>query len=273
LRLSLTHLLVTGHRPADALAASLELSGRRFFVPGWLPCGECGRCRRGWVAACERARAVWENGAREVELTERFLFDLDEPTGVAPLPEASAACAGVVAELQELGARAGLGSGDVAVWIGDDARTRLGARLSASRGCSTFHVSAGAPATTGVVSLPSKAPPARWIEALAAAAAAAPGGFQERRLFVARAESTLVEAALALWAPGSTLAFVDGAGPASLQPSALASGRMIVATGRGYHPDLLPEAMASLRREPGLIEDLLVEGATPADDRLGLVRL
>ena len=108
--------------------------------------------------------------------------------------------------------------------------------------------------------------------ATAAAAASAPGGFLERRLFLARAEASLVEAALAVTVPGSGLGILDGAGGASLPTSALASCRVLVAAGFGYHPDLVPEALATLRREPELTSGLLAEGA-PDEARLTLLRL
>jgi hypothetical protein len=217
------------------------------------------------VAACPRGRALSaETGT--VEADERFLCPIDEPSGAGPLDDERAACAGVVAELQELSAKVGLGSGDLAVWIGDDARSALGARLSAARGCPTFHV--GGAASAGVTPLALGAPAPTWTEALAAAAASAPGGFLERRLFVARAEPALLEAALALSVPGTSIGVLEGTGSGAVQPSALSSCRMVVGAGFGYHPDLVPEALAMLRREPGLIEGLLGDGR----DRLTLVR-
>jgi hypothetical protein len=163
-----------------------------------------------------------------------------------------------VAEVQELAAKAGLGSGDLAIWIGDDARMVLGARLSAARGCPTFHLRAGDD-------------PRASQDALAAAAASAPGGFLERRIFLARADPRVVEAALALVTPGTSLAFFEG-GSAALPLSALASCRVIVAAGFGYHPDLVPEALAALRRDPHLRDGLLTEA--PRDEtRLALVRV
>jgi hypothetical protein len=32
---------------------------------------------------------------------------------------------------------------------------------------------------------------------------------------------------------------------------------VLVAPGRGYHPDLVPEALAALRRDPSLTDELL----------------
>jgi hypothetical protein len=281
MRLALTHFLFAGAsdaRPPDALGTTVDEPARRFFVPGWLPCGECGRCRRGWLAACPRGQALVPPGSQSqtVELPERFLCAVDDPTGVAALDDGEAVAAGVVAELQEAGARAGLGSGDVAVWIGEDARSTLGARLSAARGCTSFQLrSTDVGAYPGVTSLSPADGGEAWSSALAAAAAAAPGGFQERRLFVARAEASLVASALALVVPGTTLSFLDGSGAATVRPSELSSCRMIVAAGRGYHPDLVPEALAALRRDRTLTQDLVVEGALPAardDARLTLVR-
>jgi hypothetical protein len=176
----------------------------------------------------------------------------------------------VVAELQELSSRAGLGSGDLTVWIGAGARPALGARLSALRGCPTFHL-AGA-AAAGVTALSLSEGPSVWSAALTAAAASAPGGFLERRLFVSRAEPALVEAALALAVPGTSLAFLDGAGEGRLDPGALSSCRVLVGAGFGYHPDLVPEALATLRRDPTLTDGLM--GGDAGDDaQLALIRL
>jgi threonine dehydrogenase-like Zn-dependent dehydrogenase len=262
MRLRLTHLLFAGSseaRPPDALGA--DEAGKRFFVPGWLPCGECGPCRRGWMAACPRGQAL--TGAPVIEASERFPTPLDDPPEVAALDEGRAACAGAVAQVQELAARAGLGSGDLAVWIGDDALTTLGARLATARGCATFQVRADED-------------PQRWVEAVAAAAAGAPGGFIERRLFLASADPASIAAARALTAPGATLAFLDGSGSGALRPSDLPSSRILVGDVRAYHPDLVAEALAALRRAPAVLQDLLTEGAAPADRdprRLTLIKL
>jgi hypothetical protein len=270
LRLRVTHLLLAGaspDRPPDLLAA--DETGKRFFLPGWLPCGECGPCRRGWVAACPRGHALAGAGAAllEATATERFATPVDDPPGTPALADAPAACAGVVAQVQELAARAGLGSGDLAVWIGDDALTTLGARLSATRGCATFQLTttpALEPSGAGVTVLRVQDGHQSWTGALAAAAAAAPGGFLERRLFVARADSPSVDAAVALVAPGATLSFLDGSGGAALRPQDLPSTRVLIADPRAYHPDLVPEALATLRREPALVQDLIVEPASGA---------
>ena len=112
-----------------------------------------------------------------------------------------------------------------------------------------------------------------WSEALAAAGAAAPGGFLERRVFVERAEAELVEAALALAVPGTSLGFIEGTGTASLPPAALSSCRVIVAAGRGYHPDLVPEALAALRRDPTLTDDLIAVDEDGDGARFGLRRI
>jgi hypothetical protein len=282
-RLRLTHLLQAGSsrlRPPDALAVEAD-GERRFFVPGWLPCGECGRCRRGWVSACARGQTLVPPpvGPLTVEANERFLTPLDDPA-LPPFPDAQAACAGAVAEVAELAARAGLGVGDVAVWIGDEVRCTLGARLSAARGCATFHLSAAevaeVPPRKGMNALSLAAAPSTWTAALEATAAAAPGGFQERRLFVASATPPLVQAALALAVPGAVLAFLQPDGSATVPPGALASCRMIVAAGRGYHPDLVPEALASLRRDPTLTDELLTlaePGTALHDARLTVIAL
>jgi hypothetical protein len=258
LRLTLTHLLFAGggRRSPDAVATAED--GARFFLPGWLPCGECGQCRRGWMAACPRGRALADS-EEVVEAAERFLAPLDEPAGAPRLEDERAACAGVIAELQELSAKVGLGSGELAVWIGDDARSVLGARLSAGRGCPTFHL--GGSAGSGVTALPLSAGAATWNEALATAAAAAPGGFLERRIFLSSAAPALVEAALSLAIPGTSLGLLDGDGGGVVRPGALSSCRLVVAAGFGYHPDLVPEALAALRRDPALTDGLIGQGA------------
>jgi hypothetical protein len=275
-RLRATHLLLAGpddRRPPDAVARSVD-DDRAFFVPGWLPCGECGQCRRGWVAACPRGRSSVNGRDSALELPERFLTALDEPVGVAPLAPEQAACAGVVAECQELAARAGLGGGDLTVWIGDDARCSLGARLTAARGLTTFRIGgAGVALREKIVALDPAGDPRGWNEELTAAASGAPGGFQERRLFVAQAAPGLLAAAAALIAPGTTVTILDGRGGGSLDLAALAPGRMILGVGRGYHPDLVPEALAALRRDASLTADLVGTDASPSALRFALVAL
>jgi hypothetical protein len=264
MKLRLDHLLLArpdGARPPDAIGVPVDAPDRRFFVPGWLPCGECGRCRRGWLAACPRGRRL-DASAPEIEVSDRFLTDVDDPPGSARLHDAAAACAGLVAEVQEASARAGLGPGDAVVWIGDDARCALGARLAAARGCASFTLGAPGAARAGVTDLDASAGAESWAAALAAPAASAPGGFQERRLFLSRAGEDEVAAALALAAPGAVLTFLDGRGPASLRPADLPLCRIIVAAGWGYHPDFVPEALAALRSDEGLVADLLA-GETP----------
>jgi hypothetical protein len=274
-RLRVTHLLFAGpgeRRPPDAVARRPD-DDRAFFVPGWLPCGECGHCRRGWVSACPQGRASAARAEGDLEIDERFLTALDDPAGVGPLAPAQAVCAGVVAEVQELAARAGLGAGDLAVWIGDDARCALGARLTASRGVTTFSLGAGFGSGEKVSVLDPAGDPPTWDQSLTAAASGAPGGFQERRLFVAQATPGLVAAAVALVAPGTTLAFLDGRGGGAVDPATLAPGRMIVGVGRGYHPDLVPEALAALRRDPALTEGLFGDEASRSASRFALVSL
>jgi hypothetical protein len=269
MRVRLTHLLeagTPGTRPVEALAREREAPERRLFVPGWLPCGECGRCRRGLVAACPRGHTLADAApglapGMEIELDGRFLVALDEPGGATPLDDQRAASAGLVAEVLETTARAGLGPEHLAVWIGDDARCALGAGLSAARGCPTFRL-ASAPPTTNASSPPAVtelAPTgdaAAWREALQATPSAAPGGVRERRLFLASADPPSLAAALALLEPGSALSLLDASGGALLPLSQVVLGRVLVAVGGRYHPDFLPEALAVLRRE-SLAPDLL----------------
>jgi hypothetical protein len=186
------------------------------------------------------------------------------------MDDARAACAGVVAELQELSSRAGLGSGDLAVWIGDGARATLGARLSALRGCPTFHL--GGAAAAGVTALASPTPE-RLERSAGRGRRLAPGRLPRaapfrgpRRAGPGRRGAGAGRPGHAAWDSSTVRATAD------CRSSALASCRVLVSAGFGYHPDLVPEALAALRRDPALTEGLIGDGpATTA--RLAFVRL
>jgi hypothetical protein len=269
MRLRLTHLLSVpwGRGRIDALARPVDdEGGGRMFVPGWLPCGECARCRRGLVAACPRGRPLLEDSdAREPaavrELDGRFIAPVDEPAGVTPLDDEQAVCAGLVAEVLEACARAGLGPEHLAVWLGDGLRSRIGARLGAGLGCPTFLGITGeaVPEIPGVTSLRLDLDLGAWRSAVQAGAATAPGEFRERRLFVTGGDPAASAVLLALADPGTTMFFLDpSAGPA-LVPSALPSCRVLIGGGH-FHPDFVPEALAAVRRDPELVRGLVPPG-------------
>jgi hypothetical protein len=273
MRLRLTHLVRGGEsRPADALAREQGDAGRRLFVPGWLPCGECARCRRGLVAACARGRRLPEVEG-EVELESRFLAPVDEPAGAAPLDDVTAACAGVVAEVIDAAARAGLGPEQVAVWVGDDPRARIGARFTARRGCPCFRIGPGDATPVAGVTVLDPAAPDTWGAAVAAVASAGPGELRARRIFVTTATGADLTAGLSLVEPGTTLVLLDApAEPVPLRQLALC--RLLIGQpGGAYHPDLVPEALGALRADPELLRDLVVAGQTPGPGQLAVVAL
>jgi hypothetical protein len=237
-------------RAPDWLARTPE--DARVFVPGWLPCGECPRCRRALVAACPRRQPSLPQPAGEVELEGRFLTPVDEPAGGPPIEDSVAAAAGVVAELLEAIARAGVGPEQLAAWVGDDPRAAIGVRLAAR---------------LGAVSLAVTADPA-GVAALDAASEGAPGGVRERRIFALGDQPPAIAR---LWQPGSTLTLLDGNGT-SLLAGDLPLGRILIAGG-GYHPDFVPEALSALRSDAGLLAGAIIAGATPQRGRLVLITL
>lgn len=280
MRVRLTHLLsstgVDSSTETDALALTEGPSPVRVFVPGWLPCGECGRCRRGWAATCLRGIAPFARATEpSLDLPERFLTLVDEPPGVAPLSDERAVCAGNLAAVLEATARAGTGPGDVAIWIGRDSRSILGIRATLLRGCRTFafHPSGG---VAGAQLLDPAAPAEAWRDAVNAASQGGPANLQERRIFVADADGASVAAAAALAEPGSTIVFLRAQGAATLRPALLPCCRILVGAERHYHPDFVVDALAALRSEGMTVEDLIVpkEGdASVSVDRLVLQRL
>jgi len=225
---------------------------RAVFVPGRLPCGECAICRRGLCAACPAARAgLSRQQAAGVDLPERYLTPLDDPQ-VAALDPVIIAGAGLVAEALDATARSGLGPGETAIWIGDGPWTLVGASFTARRGCRTFLLGGDAAAAVGegVTRLPAGAGSARWMavigESEAAVTAGPHAGRPERRIYVYSRDAELAQSALALSVPGATLSFRLGAPPVLSGLDAAPVLRVLI--GGGYHPDLVPEALAALAR-------------------------
>jgi 6-hydroxycyclohex-1-ene-1-carbonyl-CoA dehydrogenase len=226
--------------------------GRAVFVPGRLPCGECAICRRGLGAACPSARpGLSREHASGVELPERYLTPLDEPA-VAALDPMTIIGAGLVAEALDATARSGLGPGETAIWIGRAPWTLVGAAFTSRRGCRTFLLGDDAAVAVGegVTRLESGAGSACWLAAISEAEAAATAGPHagrpERRIYVYGRDTALARAALELSVSGATLSFRLGA-PAALT-GLEAAPVLRVLIGGGYHPDLVPEALAALAR-------------------------
>lgn len=253
LDLHCTHLLayrVGGQAVADAVARAggPGAAGLRYFVPGFLPCGECPLCRRGLVGACGQATRPLGQAApgsvgsarpsAPLALSERFVAALDEPTGVEPLSDEIASLAGVVAFALHALAAASLAPGDFAVWLGDGPVASAGAALSAARGASSFllpgaHAAARAQLATELAAL--------------AAVPATVHGSRKRLLFLTEPSVGAWSDAAQLGEPGAT--FVALGASATLLPGPLtlpAEARVLVLT--AYHPDFVPEALAALRR-------------------------
>jgi hypothetical protein len=279
-RARVTHQIstaVTG-RGGDAIAVVEEgplPTGSRLFVPGRLPCGECAACRRALCAACPAARAVLpELGTRRVAVPERFLAPVDDG-----MPASKAIAAGLVAEIIGAAGRAGLGAGDTAIWMGRQPWARIGASWSVGRGCRTFlwggpaassgwepsegfpnpprslraasraalDSASSSPVASAIVLEPG-AGPSGWGARIAdAEAAGGPvGGRPERRIFLCDDAIELCRAAIALATPGSTVTFLRGA-PQTISGLDAAPPLRIL-TGSADHPDLVPDALAALRR-------------------------
>ncbi|HVR64838.1 MAG TPA: hypothetical protein VMU50_23225 [Polyangia bacterium] len=253
LRVTATHVLVGGGAPraGDALAAvDGDVAGaRRVFVPAPLPCGECATCRRALTAACRSPQTPLSLDQQQSSVAERFVTPISEPAW-ANLAAPVIAAAGLAAEVLEATARSGLGPGDTAIWIGVEPWVSLGASFSARRSCRTFTVASGPRARAeAIVDLDPGGDAAAWQRVLADAEASSGAGHgrPERRIFVYGAGAAPARAALRLTAPGSTLSFRRGT-PASLDGLDRCGGPVRILVGGGYHPDLIPEALALLSR-------------------------
>jgi threonine dehydrogenase-like Zn-dependent dehydrogenase len=253
----ITHLLryqLDGTAAADAVVEAVDAGTGPLFAPGQLPCGECPACRRALVAICAARRVLVDAAgpvpAVPVEVPDRFLTPLDDPPGLAALAPPVALLAGPVALAQQALALASAGPGDAAVWLGGDPLARLGARTTAARGLKTFLL-----ATPGDQALPAEgvttgSDPDALGEAIAAAETPAGGhaARTQRHLIATRSTPALWAVAARLAAPGGTLTLL-GPGPLRLPAIELPPELRLLRTG-AYHPDLVPEALALLRREP-----------------------
>src|SRR5882724_2050853 len=181
-------------RGADALAIVEEGPlpvGSRVFVPGRIPCGECAACRRALTGACPYLRAVEAGpGSQRIHVPERFVAPIADQISATKL-----IAAGLVAELIGAAARAGVGPGDTAIWLGRRPWARVGASWTAGRGCRTFLLAGALPADApaappggrgSIVTLPVGMGPSGWRDVVADAEAAGgpSGGRPERRIFV-----------------------------------------------------------------------------------------
>jgi threonine dehydrogenase-like Zn-dependent dehydrogenase len=241
-----------GQRFPDALGVIEGADAGRVFVPGWLPCGECGRCRRALVTACAHGRPSLPDPAAPprgltLDLPERFLTPVDVPAEAERLSDFAAVCAGFAATLIDATASAGMTPGDLAIWLGDDFVSAAGSALSAARGCSAFRAARTGDDVSGVTTLSLADNITDWLAALAVAESAGPSGRRARRLFVSGGGTEHLAQACALADPGSTIAVLGAAGAALGSGLVLPARCRLLALG-GYHPDLVPEGLAALRR-------------------------
>jgi threonine dehydrogenase-like Zn-dependent dehydrogenase len=255
-RLQLTHLLAyeldgseAGERDAVALGPpAAEGAERRYFVPGRLPCGSCALCRRGLVAACAAAviAVPGEAAGRDsaLEVPERFLTPLDEPAPARPLPSQLAAGAGLVALAIQASAAANLTAGDVAIWLGGGVLADVGAQLTAGRGARTLVLGGPGPARPAIEALPSPSDLLAHLQA-EPLADAAEHQCSTRRVFLTRTEGPVLRAASLLADAGASLVTI-GRGVARPGPELLLPPEIRVTRISGYHPDLVPEALALL---------------------------
>lgn len=260
MRIRLTHQLAYPLEGADAGAGdavgceesgSPERAGPRYFVPGRLPCGACGLCRRGLAAACPAAVVVQPGGpspaeTAALELPNRFLTPLDDPAVSLPqpIPSELAAGAGLVALIIQAAAAANLTAGDVAVWLGGGPLAEVGAQLTAGRGARTLALSEPAPSPSfercaSVSDLLDRLERQPTLEGAAHQRST-------RRVFLTRTEAATIEAAGRIADVGAVLVSI-GRGPAHLTGLGLPSEARLTRVS-GYHPDLVPEALALLRR-------------------------
>ncbi len=277
IRARLTHRIAGGDSDGmsgDALAVVEDgplPAATRIFVPGRIPCGECAACRRALCEACVAVgtpQTISAGDGRSITVPERFITAIGDDT----MPAARAIAAGLVAAVIGAAGRAGLGAGDTAIWLGEPAWVRVGSSWSVGRGCRAFTLglspspspSAATPAPIAAATalpLPLEAGPIAWRTLIADAEAAGgpAGGRPERRIFVCGAGPDLARAALDLVTPGSTLSFLRGAPPALTGLDAAPPLRIF--TGGAAHPDLVPEALATLRRAEADVDGLFVEVA------------
>lgn len=259
--LRLTHLLapMPGEPDGAAAALAVEISPgasqpRRFIVPGHLPCGECSVCRQGGAAACPRTTSAIEprSVGAEIDVADRFVYAVAHDAS----PDLSAEtllCAPAVALILDATARASLGPSDLAIWVGGSAWFQAAATHSALLGRTTLIASP----TTAPGLAEAQARPVR-IRAPADQARAEPEGGEDpaahatsghgqraRRIFAAANDQRGIETALGFAEAGATLTLLGPATSALPAPTNLRMGRILLV--EGYHPDFMPEAVATLQ--------------------------
>jgi D-arabinose 1-dehydrogenase-like Zn-dependent alcohol dehydrogenase len=244
-----THQLAyrVGGAAADALGWANGPDGEvaRFFVPGFLPCGECSLCRRGLVGACAAAlrplsrttaasATTTTPSGHSVAVPARFLAAIDEPPGLPALPDEVALLAGVAAFALHAMAIASLAPGDVAIWLGTGPVTTAGIALCQARDASAFRLEGDAPALLAELSV-------------ATSTAVSAHGSRKRLLFITEPSAIAWSEAVKLGEPGAVFVALGPQAPQLPGPLELpADARVLLVS--AYHPDFVPEALAALRR-------------------------
>jgi threonine dehydrogenase-like Zn-dependent dehydrogenase len=254
-----------GGAAADALGWANGPDGEvaRFFVPGFLPCGECSLCRRGLVGACAAAlhplsrtiaTSATSRSGHSVALPARFLAAIDEPPGLPALADEVALLAGVASFALHAIAAASLAPGDVAIWLGAGPIATAGIALCQARDVSAFRLDGDAAALLAELSV-------------ATSTAVSAHGSRKRLLFITEPSARAWSEAVKLGEPGAVFVALGSeathlAGPLELP----AEARVLLVS--AYHPDFVPEALAALRRpelEP-LRQRLAADKSTGAGD-------
>jgi hypothetical protein len=208
------------------------------------------------VAICPASRLLIDAAGpvptAPLALPDRFLTPLDDPPELAPLSSPAALLAGPAALAQQALALASAAPGDAAVWLGSDPLARLGARVAAARGLKAFLLAAAGDPALPADQVTTASDPAVLAEAIAAAETPAGGHATriQRHLVATRSDPATWSLAARLAAPAEH--------SRSSVPARCGSARSIsrpnlrlLRTG-AYHPDLVPESLALLRREPAL---------------------
>lgn len=242
-----------------------EWLGRRVVIPRVLPCGECGRCRRGRTAACESAFVREGAVATHETVPARFLLSVEPPLwpGDERLPSGPAglACLAALADAAAApyGAlvRAQVAPGELCVIVGAGVRGRFAAGLARALGAHPIvldgdphlrelALAAGARSALDSASLDTPALAER-LASEATSLGAAPGG---PKLIETTGSAAGRRRALELATPGGVAALLsDGDGYDLRIPiEALCDGEAVVLGAAACHPDLLPELCALVVR-------------------------
>jgi D-arabinose 1-dehydrogenase-like Zn-dependent alcohol dehydrogenase len=210
---------------------------RRVLVSAALPCGECAVCQRGRGPACPQAVRPGVTGpgalASHLCVPARTLVAV---TGeLLPPPSLDvfrlAAVAGPAGRIYHAMARAGLGPGELAVFLGNTAEAHLGTALCRCKGAQAVMMTGAPTSPADVRARLGEAPPRVW------------------HIFETSRTPTGAEVALGLAGamPTGTVSFIGAAG-ADIPLGRAAVWEVPVLVTDAPHPDLLIELCALVTR-------------------------